>query len=164
LRLKNTIATNDELKEPAQKRAPPALLGADLSISGTIKSSGEIQIDGSVDGEIHCVRLVVGVSAVVHGTIKADTVLIAGQFNGQIMARDVVFGQSARVIGDIFHEQLTVEFGAFFEGSCKPPASAAHPSTIDRLRPSATIGEHEKEFLVGYQEQSPASSIRAHDT
>ena len=95
------------------------LVSSDLSINGDLESSGEIQIDGTTDGAIRCEKLVISAAAVVRGTITVDTVVIAGQFNGEIEARAVVFAKSARVTANILQEQLTIEQGAFFEGTCR---------------------------------------------
>jgi cytoskeletal protein CcmA (bactofilin family) len=100
------------------KTNAPTLVGPDLTINGDLESPGDIQIDGMTDGGIRCQNLVVAASAVVRGTIIADAVLIAGQFTGEIKARDVVFGKSARVTANILQEKLTIEYGAFFEGTC----------------------------------------------
>jgi cytoskeletal protein CcmA (bactofilin family) len=101
------------------------LIGSDLSINGDLESSGEIQIDGTTNGAIRCQKLVISAAAVVRGTIVADTVVIAGRFNGEIEARAVVFAKSARVIANILQEKLTIEQGAFFEGICRAVPGAA---------------------------------------
>jgi cytoskeletal protein CcmA (bactofilin family) len=95
------------------------LISSDLSINGDLESSGEIQIDGKTDGAIRCQKLVITAAAVVRGTIVADTVAIAGQFNGEIEAREVVFAKSAQVIANVLQEQMIIEQGAFFEGTCR---------------------------------------------
>ena len=110
------------------------LVSSDLTINGNIESAGEIQIDGTTDGDIRCQKLVIGASAVVRGKITADTVVIAGRFNGRIEARDVVFSQSARVFANILQEQLTIEQGAFFEGNCKAISGALRGGTASTFQ------------------------------
>lgn len=107
------------------KTNAPTLVGPDLAINGDLESPGDIQIDGMTDGAIRCRKLVIAASAVVRGTITADTVLIAGQFTGEIEARDVVFGESARVAANILQEKLTIEYGGVFEGTCRAVPGAA---------------------------------------
>ena len=52
-------------------------------------------------------------------TIVGDTVRVYGRFTGQIKARAVTLGKSARVVGNILHEKLSIENGAFLDGHCK---------------------------------------------
>jgi cytoskeletal protein CcmA (bactofilin family) len=99
--------------------APPSLLAADLLITGDIVSSGEIQIDGRVNGNIQTDMLVVGESAQITGEIRAENVRIHGRVNGQIKARTVSLAKTAHVMGDILHENLAIEQGAYLEGHCR---------------------------------------------
>jgi len=46
-------------------------------------------------------------------------VRVHGTVNGQIKARSVQLAKTAHVVGDILHEDLAIETGAFLEGHCK---------------------------------------------
>jgi len=113
---KNTPASQSP--QPA-KPAPPSIISKDLQIVGDLESNGEIQVDGSVVGDIRTKNLLVGPTASVEGEIIADTVKIHGSINGQIKARSVTLAKSAHMVGDIMHEDLSIETGAFLEGLCK---------------------------------------------
>ena len=78
-----------------------------------------MQIDGILEGDVKSGFLGVGPSAVVSGEIIADDVIVRGKVTGRIRARSVTLTSSARVIGDIWHEVLSIEAGAFLEGHCK---------------------------------------------
>ncbi len=97
----------------------PSIISANLHIVGNLKTEGEIQIDGLVDGDISGHKLTVGADATVNGEIVADEVLVRGAVNGRIRARSVQLAKSAKVMGDILHELLAVEAGAHLEGHCK---------------------------------------------
>lgn len=100
-------------------QAPPSIISSDLNIVGDLHSAGEIQIDGTVNGDIRTHALVIGETATIKGEIVADAVRVLGTVNGQIKAKVVKLAASARVIGDILHEDLSIETGAFLEGHCK---------------------------------------------
>ncbi len=106
-------------KSAADKPAPPSIVSTDLRITGDLNSQGEVQIDGTVNGDIKTKALLIGKTAVIKGEIVADAVRILGQVNGQIKARKVVLAKTAHVVGDILHEDLSIETGAFLEGHCK---------------------------------------------
>ena len=124
----------------------PSLLSAGLEVIGTVKSDGEIQLDGEVEGNIQCKSLVIGSTAVIRGDVMADNVEVRGHVIGQIRAVDVNLPETAHVEGDIIHKTMAVESGAFINGSCwhsedplatdeSPPAAMAPPSRDP-------IGEH----------------------
>ncbi len=118
---------NKPVVQVSPKAAAPSIIGPDLRIVGDVSSSGEVQVDGSIDGDIRTKVLVIGESATVKGEIVGDTVHVYGKVNGQIKARAVTLAKtravtlakSAHVVGNILHVNLSVEEGAFLEGHCK---------------------------------------------
>jgi cytoskeletal protein CcmA (bactofilin family) len=116
------------------KRPPGALplsvIGADVRIVGDIITQGEMQIDGQVDGDITCQRLVVGEGARIAGEVSAETVEVHGELRGKINAGSVVIARTARVYGDVTHESLEIEAGAQMEGHLLRKASGAAPQHL----------------------------------
>ena len=107
---------------PAKKagvRSTPSIISADLLVQGTLISQGDMQIDGTVEGDIRSVTLMIGNGATVKGEIVAEEVVVRGRVEGRIRARRVQLDATAVVVGDILQEQLTVAAGATFEGSCR---------------------------------------------
>jgi cytoskeletal protein CcmA (bactofilin family) len=97
----------------------PTIVSADMVISGTLASGGDVQIDGQVEGDVRCTGLVIGDKAEVQGEIYAEDVTIRGKVIGRIRARRVTLAATSHVEGDILHEAFSVEAGAFFEGNCR---------------------------------------------
>ncbi|MDZ3838856.1 MAG: polymer-forming cytoskeletal protein [Rhodospirillales bacterium] len=129
------------------RSAIPSLLGSDLRITGDISSSGEVQVDGRVEGDIIADCLVVSETGVVDGAIAANSVRVLGTVNGPITAGSVKLGRSARVTGDIVHQTLSVEEGAFVSGHCRRSDAdglveeeAAEEDGLARGAPSETPG------------------------
>ncbi len=106
------------LKRAARSSAP-SIISADLVVNGTLTSTGDIQIDGRVEGDVHSAGLVIGDKAFIHGEIMAEEVTIRGRVNGSIRARKVLLCATSHVEGNILHEAFAVETGAFFEGNCR---------------------------------------------
>lgn len=82
-------------------------------------SEGELHIDGRIEGDIRCRVLIVGVNAQISGAIQADVAKVHGSINGHLCARSVFLASPAKVTGDITHERLEIEPGAFLEGHCR---------------------------------------------
>lgn len=100
-------------------RATPSLISANLQIVGNLKSEGEIQIDGVVDGDVTARLLTVGDRATITGEVVADEVVVRGTVRGRIRSRKVQLAKTAHVVGDIWHELLAIDSGAYVEGLCK---------------------------------------------
>ncbi len=103
----------------ARQLSAPSIISADMVINGTLASTGDIQIDGRVEGDVRSVGLVIGEKAEVHGEIYSEDVTVRGKVVGRIRARKVLLAATSHVEGDILHEAFAVESGAFFEGNCR---------------------------------------------
>jgi cytoskeletal protein CcmA (bactofilin family) len=109
-------------------RMAPSIIGEDLTVTGNVLSKGEVQVDGQIQGDVHCSSLIVGEKAQITGGIVAEDVVVRGQVMGSIRGVRVTLQASSHVEGDIFHQSLAIEQGAFFEGKSRrsedPIASA----------------------------------------
>lgn len=116
-------------------RAMPSMIGPDVTIIGNLVSSGELQIDGEVQGDLHGSHIVVGERARIDGGVVGDEVVIRGQVNGSIRGHKVMLQASSHVEGDVHHQSFAIEQGAFFEGKSRrtdnPMAGIAPPSLPD---------------------------------
>ena len=112
----NSNATNNQLKRTSRA---PSIISEDASITGSLISQGEIQLDGKVDGDVKVSRLVIGVSGVVEGSVNADSIVIKGKIIGTLNAGEVVIEQTAEVHGDIYQDRLSIAAGAVIEGNLK---------------------------------------------
>ena len=56
----------------ASRTSAPSIISADLIVQGTLKSSGDIQVDGRVEGDVHSASLVIGDKAFIQGEILAE--------------------------------------------------------------------------------------------
>ncbi|MEM8787239.1 MAG: polymer-forming cytoskeletal protein [Pseudomonadota bacterium] len=102
----------------ANKPKPsPSILSSDLMINGHVKTTGDIQIEGTVEGDVHAHLLTVGENAMVKGEIVADDVVVTGRIVGRVRGLKVRLTSTARVEGDIVHKTIAIESGAHFEGS-----------------------------------------------
>lgn len=122
-----------------KKTFAPSIVSANLRITGDMESDGDIQVDGDVDGDIRTGKLTIGPEATVNGAIYADEVMVSGTVNGSIQASLVKLYSSAKVTGDIVHEALAIEAGAFIQGLCK---------RVD-LTPKTKAGEDAKKEVAG---------------
>ncbi|WP_417204860.1 bactofilin family protein [Antarctobacter sp.] len=100
------------------KAKPPAsVLSADLHVTGNLKTTGDIQVEGTVEGDIRAHLLTIGESATIKGEVVADDVVVNGRIVGRVRGLKVRLTATARVEGDIIHKTIAIESGAHFEGS-----------------------------------------------
>ena len=129
----------------------PSIISTDLKIIGDLKSGGDIQIDGTIEGNIEVSLLTVTEQGKIDGSIVADTVRIFGTVNGQVQAKTVHLGKGARVAADITHEILTIEPGAYFEGRVHYLKGARR----DQARPPGRISADGAEDAPKYPSPGP---------
>ena len=131
-----TAAPQQSTSARTLDRAVPSMIGADVTILGNLVSSGELQIDGEVQGDLHGSHIVVGEKARIDGGVVGEEVVIRGQVNGSVRGRKVMLQASSHVEGDVHHQTFAIEQGAFFEGKSRrsedPLAGITTPSIDDQ--------------------------------
>src|SRR3954467_11469956 len=105
-------------------------LGSDVEIKGNLKFSGELTFDGKIDGEIQTDGVLnLGDSATVNGNINAQSVIVRGKVNGNIVAKEKIdIKTKTELFGDIRASKLSVEEGVTFVGKTEVNPNKGAPS------------------------------------
>ena len=118
-----------------------------LKIVGSVTAEGLVEVNGQIDGELHCTSLIIARGAHVAGTISAERVVVDGKVEGPIQGAEVILRSQAHVVGDIHHQSLTIEKGAYFDGRSvqehganghQPELGISHPERL-RLGPPSFV-------------------------
>ncbi|HTT85046.1 MAG TPA: polymer-forming cytoskeletal protein [Rhizomicrobium sp.] len=120
-----------------------------LKITGELESTEDIHIEGEVDGDIRGVGVKIGHNAKVKGTVYGEEVEVAGTVIGKVEARKVVIASTGHMSGDVVHQDIRIESGAYIDGHCRPeygkPDGKAHaiqkPATASQNYSSAKPAE-----------------------
>ena len=110
----------DPRKDAGQHKR--SLLQADLHITGSITSSGVVDLAGTLSGDLEADSLVLQANGTITGDIRTRSAAIDGSVNGAIHAKTVAIAASAHLQANITAESLALEPGAEVEGalSIKP--------------------------------------------
>jgi len=97
------------------------VLGKGSEFEGKLHFEGTLRIEGVFHGEIKSDSvLVVGEGAKVSAEVEIGTVIINGQVNGNIKAKQgVEIRAPGRMVGNIETPSLIIEKGVSFDGQCK---------------------------------------------
>ena len=104
---------------PSASKMVPSIIGEDLTIKGNVTSKGEVQVDGEIEGDIRCGSLLLGDKSRVTGGVAAEDVVVRGHLVGSITGLRITLQGQCHVEGDIFHQSLAIEQGAYFEGKSR---------------------------------------------
>jgi len=128
-----TSKTESSVLGNTPKKTLPSVLSSELHILGNLISSGPIDVDGSVEGNVKGDQVTIRQSGRVAGDVVAEVVHVYGEVRGLIRATAVHLYSSARIEGVIIHKSLTVEDGAFIDAKFKRMDAkvSADPLVID---------------------------------
>jgi cytoskeletal protein CcmA (bactofilin family) len=87
-----------------------------LKIIGSVTAEGLVEVNGQIEGDLHCTSLIISPKAYISGGVQAEQIVVNGKVEGPIHGKDVVLKSRAIVVGDIQSESLAIERGAHFEG------------------------------------------------
>lgn len=111
-------------------------IGANTSITGTLKCDGNVRIDGSFEGEIEVLGdLIIGATGRVIASIKATNIHVAGAVKGELIASEQLqISQTGKVWGDITATALQIEPGGVFRGQ-SAMSSGDEPLLLEAPKP-----------------------------
>ena len=95
---------------------PNSAPGKGLKIVGSVTAEGLVEVNGQIEGELHCTSLVIARGAHINGVVAAERVVVDGKVEGPIQGGEVILRSQAHVVGDIHHQSLAIERGAYFDG------------------------------------------------
>lgn len=113
------------------------VLGKDVTFKGIVHFHSTVQLDSSIEGEIHAKgMLVIGENATIRGTIVAETIVTRGKIHGNVTATSKIqLLKPAVVLGDVSAPSFSMEEGAFFKGSID---MGSHPA-VDELQQTPLV-------------------------
>lgn len=110
-------------KTPELRESEITLFSENSHIEGTLELGSVARIHGSVKGRLTGrpgSLIVLGQRSRIEGSLECDELWIEGFVRGDIVCRTkVVLASTARVVGDVTSPSISIEPGAYFEGSCK---------------------------------------------
>lgn len=105
-----------------------SIIASDVEIVGNVNARVDLHIDGKVQGDVTCGSIVQGEGSVISGKVTAESAKLSGKVEGSIDANDLVIEASARIIGDVVYNNLTIAPGGQVEGKFKHKSSGGAPS------------------------------------
>ena len=95
----------------------PSIISEGSEFKGNIKTSGEIQIDGVLNGNVRAKQVVVGINGNVRGNVTANFLRICGKIEGEIRAETLEIVSSASVKGNVYKKTISMEAGSKIVGN-----------------------------------------------
>ena len=97
---------------------PTNVLSSGIEITGSIRFSNDMIIDGKIDGEITSEkgRVTIGENAMIKGDVTAGEVKVYGKVEGKITSQRCELKDKSRINGDIKSKVFSMEEGAQLSG------------------------------------------------
>src|SRR4029079_5735253 len=125
-------------------RQQGTVIAKGLKIVGSVTAEGLVEVNGQIEGELHCTSLVIARGAHINGVVAAERVVVDGKVEGPIQGGEVILRSQAHVVGDIRHQSLAIEKGACFEGGAVQ-THGANGSQPERVKPPSRIENNSRE-------------------
>lgn len=97
---------------------PPGIIGKGIQIKGNLSGSGDLIIEGRVEGQIRLRdHLTVEETGIIVAEIESDRLTVMGQMSGNINAGELVsITTTGTVVGDITTPLVKIDDGARYKG------------------------------------------------
>jgi len=122
------------MRREKEKGAEEKVLEVDASMQGSLsfRDPVNLKINGKFEGTLDTKgSLIIGENAVVHASIKGETITVSGKVTGNITAQEVIrIFPPGEIIGDITTPSLEVKEGAILQGNCQMGKGAKFSAPI----------------------------------
>ena len=78
------LSVPDPARTRSLARAGPSIISADVKIIGHVSSQGELDINGTIEGDVRATALTIGETGAVKGEVIAESVVVRGTIEGRI--------------------------------------------------------------------------------
>jgi cytoskeletal protein CcmA (bactofilin family) len=92
--------------------ATPSLISAETEVVGDIKNANNLEIEGTIKGNLLADTITIRESGRVTGNIQCHVFNIRGNFNGIVNCEKINISDAAIVIGTLEYKFLAVDYGA----------------------------------------------------
>jgi cytoskeletal protein CcmA (bactofilin family) len=138
----NSKSKSDMASETPVPQSGASIISSGTTLKGDINSTGDIRIDGTLQGNINCsAKVVIGAHGVVEGDISGQQADIMGRINGTIKVKELLqLKGGSNVTGNIYASKLQIETSANFNGQCHMTTTALpkqHSANGTEVRPVA---------------------------
>ena len=93
-----------------------SVIADDLHIKGELTTNGDVELKGTIEGEITCRTLMISEEARIEGSAAAEKVVVRGSVEGTISGNRVTLTSSAKVKGELICKALSIDEEAYFDG------------------------------------------------
>ncbi len=95
-------------------------IGKETSIVGNIVSSGDVRVDGVIQGNLTTQsKLVIGITGKITGEIICKDCEVSGNIKGKLIVENLLMLKASAVVeGEIKTTKLAIEPNAIFTGTC----------------------------------------------
>jgi cytoskeletal protein CcmA (bactofilin family) len=114
----------------------PSYIARDTSFEGNLICDGEIHIDGALRGSVRAHTCLVDSHGEVHGEITAQNVFIRGRVVGPVNGTHVSIHAGSHVEGNVTHETISIENGAFVFGAMRQGGLTASAQMQQTMQPT----------------------------
>ena len=88
------------------------MIGEGVTITGTIKADNEVNIQGTIDGDIDCNSVTINQSGNVKGKVQTETMTVEGKVEGEININSILHIKSqGSVSGKVFYGHIQIDEG-----------------------------------------------------
>jgi len=126
-----------------EQESGDTIIGANVSLTGNLKSSSNIHIFGIVKGKIQTKsNIEIGEKALVEGGVKAKDAKILGTIQGNIeTSQDLEILPSGKIFGDLSTKNLIIQKGGAIVGKVMMEREAPQAKTVEEDEEAVKIAD-----------------------
>ena len=140
--------TESDPRPRSQIEARTLIVGAGMSLSGTITSCDRLVAEGTVDAKLDgCQQVIIAQTGVFRGDVSTENADVHGRFEGELVVQKRLLVRAAgQVSGTVSYGEIEIERGGRISGQMKPQegdsaTSYSKPAQAGKIPPTGSPWE-----------------------
>src|SRR5436305_11128748 len=140
-----------------QIEARTLIVGAGMTVSGTITACDRLVAEGTVDAKLDgCQQVIVTETGIFRGNVSTDHADVHGRFEGELVVQKRLLVRAAgQVAGTVSYGEIEIECGGKIAGQIKPHDRAASSSKPAQTGYVPLTGKPQESGSAGNNDSAP---------
>ncbi|TNE60180.1 MAG: polymer-forming cytoskeletal protein [Alphaproteobacteria bacterium] len=113
-----SISQTRSVREKNEPQVGTTVISQDTKILGAIETTQNLKVEGTIEGDITCSKLVVAETGVINGDVLAESIESNGTINGTVKTELLRLTKTSKIDGGVILKNWIVDAGAKVNATC----------------------------------------------
>lgn len=106
------------MRDRNDQQVGTTVISTDTKIFGSIETTQNLRVEGTIEGDINCAKLIVAECGLINGDVLAESIESNGTINGTVKTEMLRLTKTSKIDGGVILKNWIVDAGAKVNATC----------------------------------------------